>query len=1004
MISVLKEDLAVNEKGQALISLDLSNYINPSLGKVAFQFNDSETQLIIKTGITYQDIKRYEENYVIQRRKYLYFKVVEKIKRNKQKFNKALQDIKISFEDPKKLKEMLESIKNSYVIEISYIFYFNKSKYLKKFLNTKFDLQLKSKGKDTQIVFNFNKSIHEITPRTLNTTITQGTLIVHKEAPPKLIKTFLNKKNYAIVKITSLMEQQHSEDFINIYDILITPNENIVNRIYRSKEYDNPNAFFGKYTKEGGVNTQNFYLSKLKFSEFLKPRGNITLYIKERESDNRIALEFNDKLYDQFLTNFKSYSIEQLEKIKEEGSRRGVSAYYFHVYEFLKSIKSKKLKCEKKYLHKLNDLLDRINEFDFSDISKREAFNVDVTVYFMDNMEILVSQDSGLKIDYSSNLLEVDLNYIFKKGFKLFKDNFQNLIDKSEIHKISEENYKDLFYLLKELKIRTLINFPEEFIKDFFYFFSILKNNIWIVKNHFDIRNNALLEAIPLILSSSNVFRNYFPKNYTNTHMDLFFASKFEGFTEIDQEKLFKIKIFCRDIIFLFLAAQSLKLIKKTFKNKFQSIDEFNRILKKIKALIEPKTDVHNIFDKILFELENGIKKDTGINFNEITKLLQEQLKEEFSSQSEFENTTNTIENILKSKLTPAFDYSNTLKEINLYFKQNLTSEKDIQNIVQYIEENLKKDFDDKKKFNSILNNIKNTYELKIENTNKYSRILKHINKGFTNLTSEADIQKIKKYIDKNLEDVFDTPSQCQSTIRQIDKAFKDRMKNPQELEDITKLCFGVIRLLLSGTESFNILTASVFGLFILAIDKDKDITLESICSLLKIQPSSLSFHVKKIIEDYTDKKGKQRFEDLKIKNQKTREKIRYKLVDLLLTSQVHLLFKSVEDKNRDPKKLVNEFQFRLDFFLRYVQFDETLNSVSRLLIDKFIMNYLEVIKKEMDSKKRKLLISNLIYRINFFNNYNVFRGHLSSLKDAIIDVCNEPAIEEIIAKIRLKN
>ena len=981
MITILKEDLTVNDLGRALIPLDLSNFINPELEKVPFQFNDSENQIIIKAGINAQDIKIYEENYKIQNRKYLHFKVVENVKKNKQKFKRVLEKIKISLDDPEKLEETLESIKRSYILERSYTFFFNRSKYIKKFFNTNFDLHLlKSEGKVTEIIFNF-KSIYDITPRTLTKTISQGTLVVHKEAPPKLIKTFLNKKNYAIVKIFSLMEL-HSEEFKNTYDILITPNENIINRIYKSKDYDNPNAFFGTYSKDGGVNTQNFYISKLKFSKFLKPHGNITLYVKEKESDNRKALEFNDRLYGQFLTNFNYYSLGELEKIKEEKSRRGISEYYSHIYDFLLNIKSKEFKCQK-YRHKLVDLLDRINEFDFSDITKREVFNVEVSAYFMDNMEILVSQDSELKIDYTLNLLEVDFNYIFEKGFTLFKNNFQNLIDKSEIHKISEENYKDLFSLIKDLKFRNLINFPLEFIKDFFYFFSILKNNISIVKNHFDLRNNALLEAIPLLLSCANVFRNYFPKNYLNTHMDLYFASKFESFTEINQEKLFKIKKFCRDVIFLFLAAQSLKLIKKTFKEKFQRKGEFDHIIRKIEALIEPKANVQNIFDKLLLELENGIKKDVGINFNEITKLLQEQLKDEFSSQSEFENTTKTIENILKSKIAPAFDYSNTLKEIDLHFKQNLTSEKDIQNTVHYIEENLKKSFYDKKKFAIILNNIRNTYELKIENTRKYSRILKHINKGFTNLTSEADIQKIKKYIDKNLEDIFDTPSQHQSTIRQIDKAFKDRIKNPQELEDIIKLCFGVIRLLLADAVSHNILTASVFGLFILAIDKDKKIPLESICSLLKIQPSSLNLHVKKIIEDYTDKKGK-RFEDLKIKNQKTREKIRYKLADLLLNSQVHLLFKSVEDKNRDPEKLVNEFQFRLDFFLHYVQFDEALNSVSKLLIDKFIMNYIEVITKEMDSKKRKLLISNLRYRINFFNNYNIFRGYLSSLKVAI--------------------
>ena len=1002
MITVLKEDLAVTEKGLAVISLDLSNFIHPSLGKVPFQFNDSENQIIIKTRIIDKDIQIYEENYIRQHRRFLLFKVEENIKKNKQKLNRALENIKISFEDPKKLKKTLESIKKSYVIEKSYTFYFNRSKYLKKFLNTKFDLQLlKSEGKDTQIIFNF-KSIHEITPRTLNTTITQGTLIVHKEAPPKLIKTFLRKKNYAIVKITSLMEQ-HSEDFKNIYDIIITFNEEIINKIYMNKDYDNPNVFFGKYTQQGGVNTQHFYLSKLRFNDFLKSKGNLRLYIKELKSNNRISLEFDENLYDQFLLDFNHYSIEQLEEVKEK-AWRGVSVYYSHVYDFLKSIKSEEFRIEKNHHQNFNNLLDKINEYDFSDITKREIFNVSVGVYFMDNLEVLISQDKSLKIDYSLNLLEFDLKYIFEKGFKLFNEKFQNLIDNREIHKISEDDYKNLFSLLKELKFRNLINFTEEFIKDFIYFFSILKNNISFVKNRFDLRNNVLLESIPLLLSSSIAFRNHFPKNYTNTHMDLFFASKFASFPEITQERLYEIKKSCRDLILMFLSAQDLKLIRKTFKAKFQSTVEFDSILKKIKDLIELKTDVKNDFDKILSDLKNKIKmkRDAGSNIDEITELLQEQLKEEFSSQVEFENAIKTIENMVKSKFL--LNYTNIIEEINSFFKQDINTENGINGVLNFIKNNLEKVFKDKKKLNTILDNVRDIYELKIGNKKKYNRILMHLNKNFNNLTIEEDVKRIKNYIEKNLKDIFSTPSEQQSVLLQVEQAFKNRTENPKELDDIVKLSFGVIQLLISDTFWYNILTASVFSLFVLAIDKDKYIKLGSICSLLKTQPASLSLHVKKIIEDYTNKKSKQRFKDLRVKNEETRDKIRYKLVDLLLTSQVQFLLKSVEDKNRNPKKLVDEFQFRLDFFLRYVQFDEALNSVSGLLIDKFIMNYLEVIKKEIDSKTRKLLISNLIFRINFFKNYKVFRVYLLSLKDEILEVCNEPAIEEVIAKIRLNN
>ncbi|KKK85935.1 hypothetical protein LCGC14_2768280 [marine sediment metagenome] len=86
---------------------------------------------------------------------------------------------------------------------------------------------------------------------------------------------------------------------------------------------------------------------------------------------------------------------------------------------FLKSIKFEEFRIEKNHHQNFNNLLDKINEYDFSDITKREIFNVSVGVYFMDNLEVLISQDKSLKIDYSLNLLEFDLKYIFEKGFKL---------------------------------------------------------------------------------------------------------------------------------------------------------------------------------------------------------------------------------------------------------------------------------------------------------------------------------------------------------------------------------------------------------------------------------------------------------------------------------------------------------------------------------------------------------------------------------------------------------
>jgi len=135
----------------------------------------------------------------------------------------------------------------------------------------------------------------------------------------------------------------------------------------------------------------------------------------------------------------------------------------------------------------------------------------------------------------------------------------------------------------------------------------------------------------------------------------------------------------------------------------------------------------------------------------------------------------------------------------------------------------------------------------------------------------------------------------------------------------------------------------------------------------------------KATIEDYTNKKGKQRFKDLKITDQKTREKIRHRLVELLLISQVHLIFKSQKDKSKKTnlKNLTDEFKFRLKFFTRYKQFNKAITHVSDVLINRFIKDY---------SQGRDFIEDNLAFRIEFFRKFNEFNESLQNIIPEIIN------------------
>ncbi len=1085
MSTLLKENLCVNNKGEAFIQYNiLKEFIDPTLKRIPYTFNDAENQIQIQIGISEKDIETYVKDVPFQRRKFLAFEIIgKKIKKSRSpgEIEKIIKKKLATLDDFSKVSEIIDDIKQMYETEKAFRFNFAKSRYLKRFLNKSFDIILSDKKK--YIVFDF-KSIQNINPRVLNTTIRQGTLLIHKNGPPKVVK-YYNNKNYVIFKIFSLMGT-HSSESKYIYDILITSNENLVNQIYQDKQYDNPNVFVGKYGKNEESKSQNFYISKLKFTEFLKSFGSKLLFVQHKTTGEIFEIPFDQEKYHRFLLDFNYYSDYDTILKAQEKANRGIDTYYSYYEEFLRKTKQKKINysnqflesldvkallvligvkkaigdnekttvdkaftqyikiCEEKdnkaftqntfishiktlkeknfisirkradeqflYLKSysltellnaynekedLNSILENLEDLDFQTRTKREFFNVDVTVYFMDNMDIIVSRDSKLEIDYTKNLLQEDLTDLIQKSKEKFQEDYQNLILQKDIYKLSSENDKNLLNILKELKYKSLLQFSKEFVIDCIYYFSILKKNINFIKNRFEITDGVLLEIIPLVQGVRNAFRKHFTKEIFIGFFTSFFNSKFDKFTEINSKNLYNMQKACQDIIFMFETAQDLKLIREKYKNKFHTNFEFKYIIDDIKALLESKLlNVQDDFDLILSEFENGVKKkkEVGNNIDEITKLLADQLKDSFSNQKEFDNTTKTIEDILKAKLTLSFDYSNTIKEINSYFKQNVNTEEDITKILNYIEGNLKNDFEDKKKFDAILTKIRNTYELKIQNTQNYKRILKHINQSFNSLTIEADIEKIKKYIKKNLAESFNTASQQQTILRQIDQAFKNKMESPNELDDITKLCFAVIRLILSDTVWHNILTASVFGLFILALDKDKEITLSSICKLLQIQQTSFNLHVKKHVEDYTDKKGKQRFKDLKITDQKTREKIRHRLVELLLISQVHLIFKCQEDKSKKTnlKNLIREFEFRLEFFTRYKQFNKSITHVSDVLIDRFIKDY---------SQGRDFIEDNFSYRIEFFKKYLN-----ESLQNKMPEIIDSKKIEKLTNNEKLKS
>ena len=979
----LKKNSKVDENGYSLVGYDiLKDHIDPSLvNKIPFKFNDAENTLIMDLGIDQEYIVEYEKNTIRKQRKFLHFKIIDR--KIKGKFGQALESFKeklANLKDLSKIQETIKDLEAGYDTERTFHFYFNKSRYLHKFYNKKFDIELLDKKSIKKIIFIF-RSIEDITPRFVYAKIRQGILLIHKMGPPKTIKHFMDK-NYAIIKLYSLQDN-HSEEFKNVYDILITCDEKIVGQIFQN---NNPNTFFGRYSKD----TQNLYISKLIFGEFLKSFGRVVLYVNNLLSNEIVEIPFKEDKFDQFLLKSENLSPEKLINIKEK-AKKGFSKYYTLYKKFLEDIKKNRDLDDKNTSKDFESIFENYEKLDFSNIRKREIFDINAKIHFMDNLDILITRDNELKVNYSLDLLQEGLNINFQRAKEIFQKIYEEHISKRNLYKISEEYYKKLYFILKELKFKSMANLHSGFIRDCFYNFSILKKNINFVKQSLGLRNDSLIETGSIVLSAQNAFHKHFPKQ--SQIVDEFFNSKFTKFSEIKSPILVKLKQYCRDIIYMFEAAQNLLILSHKFADKFQSDYEFKQIIKHIEEKVRIKNlSTEKKFKQIYSEIEEGInyKNESEKKLEEVTDFIETQLKNEFS-ENDFKKTTKLIEELLKTKLIQKLDFDNILKQINIYFKKSFTKENQINKVVEFIEANLKIEFEDKSKFNSIIKKIRKNYISRIENREKYSKILKEIGKSFEELNTKADIYKIQTYIEKNLNEIFESQRERQSIFRQIDKAYLNKQEHPIELEDIVHLCFAVVRLLITDSAIPSILAGSVFGLFILALNRENQIPLSSICGVLEILPSSFSLQVKKFIEAERVKKGRRYFDNLRITDEETRQEIRDSLVELLLVSQTFIIFKSKKEEGiNNLNKKVKEFSKTVSFFIRYDQFTSSLEKAFKRLITKFIKEFISEIKQTTKLEDKDLKLSKLTRRLIFFNNFSNFRKYLIPLTSEIKKIYTE--------------
>lgn len=146
MSTILKENLSVNNNGEALIQHNiLKEFIDPTLKRIPYTFNNAENQIQIQIGISEKDVEKYIEKNPFQRRKFLSFKIIEKsIKKSKssEEIEKIIKNKLATIDEFSKVPEIIENIKQMYETEQIFRFNFYKSSYLKQFHNKNFDVIL----------------------------------------------------------------------------------------------------------------------------------------------------------------------------------------------------------------------------------------------------------------------------------------------------------------------------------------------------------------------------------------------------------------------------------------------------------------------------------------------------------------------------------------------------------------------------------------------------------------------------------------------------------------------------------------------------------------------------------------------------------------------------------------------------------------------------------------------------------------------------------------------
>ncbi|MGQ4876533.1 MAG: hypothetical protein ACP6IY_20910 [Promethearchaeia archaeon] len=379
-------------------------------------------------------------------------------------------------------------------------------------------------------------------------------------------------KEYGIMKLYSLMPK-HSGNAVNIYDLFITPDQNILKEL--RQEYI-------KEISESNISSKKrlfISISRKLYREFYAGTEETTIILWFKNG-TRLLFKLNEDFYRKFLRDYIGLSekdIENFKKIAVSGRDR----YFWYIKDFLqyvKNIKVSGIKKFKKYFRYIN-YLKKITEDvdlsrDFSSLYKRTNSIVNVKIKFLDNGELIISRDTKLKIPNDFNFINAEIREQYEKGRELYLNYYRTkglkILNTKEL-----ERFYDLLY---KVRLRSQENINPEIIKEMLYYCSIIKTNYNLLKRKFNFVDNKIYPIITINLGIYTCFSRNFPKNSLTLAERDVFISDFLKNTAMTKSNLDDLIKYIRDIIFLFECAADLKYLLSAFKQKFEDDREIELI------------------------------------------------------------------------------------------------------------------------------------------------------------------------------------------------------------------------------------------------------------------------------------------------------------------------------------------------------------------------------------------------------------------------------------------